>query len=90
MGPIGVLGLGLIGSALSRRLRDRGVPVIGYDRDPAKIAALESIGVTGGSSPAEVASRSTQVLVAVFDTSQLEDVVEGRDGIVHAEQPIRT
>ncbi|MEO7402165.1 MAG: NAD(P)-dependent oxidoreductase [Burkholderiales bacterium] len=90
MGPIGVLGLGLIGSALSRRLRDRGVPVIGYDRDTAKISALEAIGVTGGRSPADVASRATQVIIAVFDTSQLEDVVEGRDGIVHARPKPRT
>jgi 3-hydroxyisobutyrate dehydrogenase-like beta-hydroxyacid dehydrogenase len=79
MGPIGVLGLGLIGSALAKRLRDRGVPVIGYDRDPAKIAAQQAIGVTAGQSPAEVASRSTQVIVAVFDT-----------GIIHAKPKPRT
>ncbi|MES2031827.1 MAG: NAD(P)-binding domain-containing protein, partial [Pseudomonadota bacterium] len=34
MTPIGIIGLGLMGSAMAERLVEAGYGVIGYDRDP--------------------------------------------------------
>jgi prephenate dehydrogenase len=50
LGPVGIIGLGLIGGSLARVLqRKAGVPVIGFDRKPAVIqAALADGALTSG------------------------------------------
>ena len=42
--PIGVIGLGLMGSALAERLLGAGHRVMGWDIDPGRIAALRERG----------------------------------------------
>lgn len=90
IGPVGIVGLGLVGAALARRLRERGVPVVGYDLDPAKARTLAAVGVVAADSPCAVGAACAQVVVAVFDTGQLEAVVEGADGILRAAPKPRT
>src|SRR5688500_9056118 len=41
--PVGLVGIGLMGTALAERLLAGGLPVVGYDTDPAKRAALASL-----------------------------------------------
>src|SRR5947199_665994 len=72
---VGLVGLGLMGDALSSRLRAAGFGVLGYDIDPAKAARLAEGGVQPAASIAEVARCSTVVL-SVFNTDQVEEVVE--------------
>ncbi|MBM3529682.1 MAG: NAD(P)-dependent oxidoreductase [Alphaproteobacteria bacterium] len=72
---VGVVGLGLMGEVLARRLMAAGFSVVGYDVDPAKNEKLASLGGTSVASPAEVAHCGTVVL-AVFNTDQVEDVTE--------------
>jgi putative dehydrogenase len=70
---IGIAGLGLLGSALAHRLIGAGFDPKGYDIDAAKIAAL---GKTGGTAASlDEVARCDVVLLAVFDTGQVEDVV---------------
>lgn len=38
--PIGIIGLGLMGTALSERLIDANIPVIGFDIDPVRCGML--------------------------------------------------
>lgn len=74
-GTVGLVGLGLIGTALAHRLIEGAYGVIGFDIDAGKRAALGKIG--GRAAPlAEVASDGTPILLAVFNTEQVEDVVE--------------
>ncbi len=73
---VGVIGLGLLGEAMARRLIAGGFPVTGYDLDPAKNAGLESLGGSGANSPAAVAASCDCVVLAVFSTDQVETVVE--------------
>jgi 3-hydroxyisobutyrate dehydrogenase-like beta-hydroxyacid dehydrogenase len=73
---IGVIGLGLLGMALARRLVAASYPVIGYDIDAARGPALAACGGTPATSIAEVARAATIVLLAVFDTDQVEQVTE--------------
>jgi 3-hydroxyisobutyrate dehydrogenase-like beta-hydroxyacid dehydrogenase len=73
--PIGLIGLGLMGQALATRLTPAGFRVLGYDIDAAKIAKLKSMGGEGAASLSEAAKCGTVVL-AVFSTEQVEDVVE--------------
>ena len=53
--PIGLIGLGLMGSAMSERLLARGFEVFGFDSDPACLVALMSRGGRAGASVAELA-----------------------------------
>ena len=72
--PIGLFGLGLMGQALAKRLNGAGFGVLGTDPDAGKHAALKALGgeVAG---PQRVA-RCDRVVLAVFTTDQVEDVVE--------------
>ena len=82
--PIGVIGLGFIGSALAERLLDAGFEVVGYDIHPEKISRLEPRGVRPAASVLEVGQRCRVIVIAVFDTSQVIDVIEGARGLVEA------
>jgi 3-hydroxyisobutyrate dehydrogenase-like beta-hydroxyacid dehydrogenase len=70
---IGIAGLGLLGSALSARLVGAGFDPKGYDIDAAKTAALAAAG--GVAASLDEVARCDVVLLAVFDTDQVEDVV---------------
>ena len=45
--PIGMIGLGLMGAALSARLIDAGIAVTGFDIDAARCRALKDKGEIG-------------------------------------------
>jgi 3-hydroxyisobutyrate dehydrogenase-like beta-hydroxyacid dehydrogenase len=81
---VGLVGLGLIGTALAGRLADAGFSVVGTDIDPAACAALEEIGGTIAASAEEVARRCGRILIAVFDTDQVEAVLLGPAGVASA------
>jgi len=72
---VGVIGLGLMGEVLAGRLMAAGFGVLGYDVDPAKNAKLAAKGGQAAASPAEVAACDT-IALAVFNTDQVEEVVE--------------
>ena len=72
---IGVIGLGLMGEVLAGRLLAAGFGVLGYDIDPGKNARLAARGVQVTGSPAEIAG-CKMIVLAVFSTDQVEDVVE--------------
>jgi 3-hydroxyisobutyrate dehydrogenase-like beta-hydroxyacid dehydrogenase len=75
--PVGLIGLGLMGHAFARRLLDAGFRVFGFDIEPGKIAGLVEAGGEGAASAGEVARRANPIVLAVFDTDQVEAVVEG-------------
>jgi 3-hydroxyisobutyrate dehydrogenase-like beta-hydroxyacid dehydrogenase len=72
---IGIAGLGLLGSALAARLVGAGFTPKGFDIDAAKTAALAEIG--GVAATLGEVAHCDVVLLAVFDTGQVEDVVAG-------------
>ena len=82
--PVGILGNGLMGTACARRLAAAGHAVIGYDVDPAKSAALAAFGGTAAASPAEIARTCRTVIIAVFNTDQVEAALEAPDGLLAA------
>jgi 3-hydroxyisobutyrate dehydrogenase-like beta-hydroxyacid dehydrogenase len=79
--PVGVLGVGLIGTALARRLVGAGLEVVGFDVDAGKRDGLAAMDGKGLASVADVARAADRILVSVFDTGQVEDVVEGKGGL---------
>src|ERR1700683_3025970 len=73
--PVGIIGLGLMGEVYARRLMAAGFSVIGFDIDQAKNQRLVQIGGRAGSL-AEIAEKCNPIVIAVFNTDQVEDVVE--------------
>jgi 3-hydroxyisobutyrate dehydrogenase-like beta-hydroxyacid dehydrogenase len=73
--PVGVIGVGLMGEVYARRLVAAGFTVIGFDVDPAKNARLANFGAQAGTL-ADIAQKCEPIVVAVFNTEQVEDVVE--------------
>jgi 3-hydroxyisobutyrate dehydrogenase-like beta-hydroxyacid dehydrogenase len=73
---VGLLGLGLLGEALARRLLGAGFAVMGFDLDPAKTAKLAQLGGRPAPSVAAVAQSCHTIVLAVFSTDQVEAIVE--------------
>jgi len=74
--PVAVIGLGLMGEVYARRLLDARIPVIGYDIDPSKRDRLAAIGGRSVDSIAELAKPARCIIIAVFSTDEVEDVIE--------------
>jgi 3-hydroxyisobutyrate dehydrogenase-like beta-hydroxyacid dehydrogenase len=73
--PIGVIGLGVMGSAMARNLIGAGHQVIGFDVDSGKVAAFADIGGEPASSADQVADVSNIVVFSLPTTSALAAVV---------------
>ena len=81
---VGVIGLGLMGHAIARRLTETGHAVAGYDIVAERVAAAATLGVQACGSPTEVAQASDIVLVSVTSTAAVEEAVLGKAGIASA------
>lgn len=73
--PVGLVGIGLMGEVCARRLMAAGFSVLGFDIEPAKNKRLEDLGGRAGSL-AQIAQQCDPIVLAVFSTDQVEDVVE--------------
>jgi 3-hydroxyisobutyrate dehydrogenase-like beta-hydroxyacid dehydrogenase len=74
--PVAIVGLGLMGEVYAQRLIAAGMAVTGYDIDPMRRARLAEIGGRPANTIAELAGPSRCIIVAVFNTDQVEDVIE--------------
>src|SRR5262249_22799268 len=74
--PVAVVGLGLMGEVYARRLLDANIPVAGFDIDPACRMRLGEMGGRPVQSLMELAKPARCIIIAVFSTDQVEDVVE--------------
>lgn len=86
---IGLIGLGLMGSAAAERLLSAGYAVVGFDIDKGKRAGLQSLGGSVATSPKEVAEAALRIVLSLPDSAVVREVVEGSNGIVHAARPPR-
>lgn len=80
---VGVVGTGMLGAAIARRLAQAGHKVFVYNRTSQKALDLTSCGCICASSPKEVAQTSDLVITVVRDGSAVLDVSFGKDGIIH-------
>lgn len=85
--PIGLIGLGLVGRALGARLRDAGHPVLGLDRDAAAQAAWAAHGGALAADLPSMGARCAAVVLAVYDTAGVLQVVEGDGGLLQGGTP---
>ena len=82
--PVGLIGLGFIGSALAERLLDEGYDVAGFDIEAGKAASPVRRGMRRAASILEVGQECQHIVIAVYDTDQVIDVLEGEGGLVQA------
>src|SRR5437016_2244271 len=82
---LGLVGLGLLGRAIAERLIGAGYRPSGFDIDPAASAVFEQRGGSLASSLSEIATRCDPLVLAVYNTDQVEAVVG--DGILPAVGP---
>ena len=75
-GPVGLIGIGLLGQAFAYRLLGAGFEVVGFDVDAGKTAKLAELGGRPAASVADLARRCDPVVLAVFSTDQVEHVIE--------------
>jgi 3-hydroxyisobutyrate dehydrogenase-like beta-hydroxyacid dehydrogenase len=79
---IGLVGIGLVGSALAENLLKSGFNVVGHDIDEERRKYLSSIGGTVVSSANEVANKSNRIILALMTSEIVEEVIEGNNGIL--------
>jgi 3-hydroxyisobutyrate dehydrogenase-like beta-hydroxyacid dehydrogenase len=84
---VGIAGLGLMGTASAQRLALAGFDLRGYDVDPGRCTAFtgaDGPGRAAAQSLAELAAQCDAIVLAVFDTDQVEQALFGASGLVHA------
>jgi 3-hydroxyisobutyrate dehydrogenase-like beta-hydroxyacid dehydrogenase len=79
---LGYVGLGVMGSAVVRRLLDAGHDVVVWNRTREKAEPLLAAGASWAASPRDVAERSEIVFTMVTSTDAVRAVTEGPDGIL--------
>lgn len=79
---VGLIGIGLVGTALAEKLLASGWQVVGYDIDPARCRHLEKLGGTAGSGPADVARQCRHAVLSLMTTAIVREVVEGPGGLL--------
>jgi 3-hydroxyisobutyrate dehydrogenase-like beta-hydroxyacid dehydrogenase len=73
---VGLIGLGLIGSALAERLLEAGQRVVGWDIDPVRVAALRQRGGEVAGDAQEVFSSCRRVLFSLPSHREVADVIQ--------------
>src|SRR3954464_8977415 len=94
---IGFVGLGLMGRPMATNLIKAGYPLIVHSRSPQPVDALVALGARRagsppapgarrGEAPADVARQVTRLITMVPDSADVEDVLEGHNGVFGAMQ----
>ena len=77
---VGIIGLGIMGSAISRNLVERGWRVVGFDIDAARTAELAQAGVTIAGDVAEVVREVPIVMTSLPTPAAVIDVARAIAG----------
>lgn len=84
---IGFIGLGLMGRPMAKNLLKAGYPVVAHSRSRGPVDDLVAAGATAATSPADVARQATRIITMVPDSPDVEQVLDGPDGVFTAMQP---
>ena len=80
---IGLVGLGRMGRAIQARLADRGVEVIGWDRDAVAMQAAADNGMAVAAHPRAVADRADRTVISIItEDNGVRAIFRGKDGIL--------
>jgi 3-hydroxyisobutyrate dehydrogenase len=79
---VGIVGLGRMGAAMSRRLRDQGFEVTGWDQNPKANQALAADGLRIAANPGDVAGRSDLIISSITEDNGVRKIFTGAAGFL--------
>ena len=82
--PVGVIGLGQMGGAMTRTLLRAGRSVVAWDPFAAALESAVAAGAEGATCPADVASRASLVITSVPDAAAIRLLALGPGGLAEA------
>jgi 3-hydroxyisobutyrate dehydrogenase-like beta-hydroxyacid dehydrogenase len=87
MQRMGFIGIGLMGSQMSRRILEAKYPLTVWNRKKEKAGALITAGAKWADSPKAVAQASDVVITMVTDSAASEEVICGKNGVLEGAHP---
>lgn len=84
---IGFIGLGVMGKPMAKNLIKAGHRLVVHNRSRPAADELVGAGAAAGTSAADVARQATVVITMLPDTTDVERVIAGPDGVLSALQP---
>jgi 2-hydroxy-3-oxopropionate reductase len=87
MTTVAFIGLGIMGRPMAVNLVKAGYDVVGYNRGPGPVAALEAAGGRGATSVAEAVRGADVVITMLPDSPDVQQVALGEDGIYATARP---
>ena len=87
MGPIGFIGLGIMGKPMARNLLKAGHTLVVYDVAPGPVAELTGAGAAAGESSSDTARRVEMVITMLPDGPDVEKAVLGPGGVLEGARP---
>ena len=85
--PVGQIGLGIMGGAYSKHLREAGLDVTGFDLDRKRRAALRRIGGTAAKSIADVCASAGVIITSLPSIAAVDAVFFAPGGILESAAP---
>ena len=79
---VGFIGLGVMGKPMAKHLVTAGNRVVVHNRSRPAVDELVAAGATAAGSPEEVARASTVIITMLPDTSDVERVLTGANGVL--------
>ena len=83
---VGFIGLGLMGRPMAANLLRRGYQVVVHNRSQGAVDALVQAGAARAKTPADIARRATRIVTMLPDSPDVEQVLEGPNGVFGAMQ----
>lgn len=80
---VGIIGTGLLGSAIAKRLASSGFTVHAYNRTRKKADALKKLGIHVEDSPKSLAEKCDLIFTIVKDAPVIEKLAFGKNGLVY-------
>jgi 3-hydroxyisobutyrate dehydrogenase len=80
---VGIIGTGLLGSAIAKRLSLSNHKVSAYNRTRQKAEVLVNFGIQVVDSPRDLAEKCELIIIVVKDVPAVEDISFGKNGIIH-------
>lgn len=84
---IGFIGLGVMGRHMAKHIRAKGHALVVHNRSQAAVDELAAAGATAAASAADVARQASIIITMVPDTSDVELVLNGPDGVLQGMTP---
>jgi len=76
-----------MGKPMAKNLLKRGYPLVVHSRSRGPVDELVAAGAMLATSPADVARQARRIITMLPDSPDVEDVLDGRDGVFSAVQP---